>query len=153
MLRLVFRFLYYSLCHRQRSLVYFYTAHAHVNFNFASASFTAATLHNSFLLLSTVQIHNITSLQVLRHLRLPHILLYIHSAGPRLAQVSLHPFTGFTLHGPRGISRLQLWQRVDVKKPFDASCLINATTLKWERQGSERQNAKKQKEMKGHRVW
>ncbi|KAG7245186.1 hypothetical protein INR49_023752 [Caranx melampygus] len=33
-----------------------------------------------------VQIHNITSLQVLCHLRLPHILLYIHRAGPRLTQ-------------------------------------------------------------------
>lgn len=40
-------------------------------------------------LLSTVQIHHLTCLQVLRHLRLPHILLYIRGADPRLAQVSL----------------------------------------------------------------
>lgn len=105
-------------------------------------------------LLSTVQIHNITSLQVLRHLRLPHLLLHIHRADPRLAQVSPRPC--IALHGPRSISTLQLWQWVDVKKPFDASCLINRTTLKMREQrggGKKTQNVKKQIEMKGHRVW
>lgn len=59
------------------------------------SSFTTSSRFISvcFCLLSTVQIHNITSLQVLRHLRLPHIQLYIHSAGSRPAQVSLHPFS------------------------------------------------------------
>lgn len=50
-------------------------------------------------LLSTVQIHDSPSVQVLRRLRLPHILLHIHRAGPRLAQVSLHPITA-TFNGP-----------------------------------------------------
>lgn len=81
--------------------------------------------------LSTVQIHNITSLQVLCHLRLPHILLYIHRAGPRLAQVSLCPPRRlYKARSPGASANSHLWQRVDVKKPFDASCLINKTTLK-----------------------
>lgn len=45
-------------------------------------------------LFSTVQIHDAASVQVLRRLRLPHILLHIHRAGPRLAQVSPRPITG-----------------------------------------------------------
>lgn len=37
---------------------------------------------------STVQIYDPAGLQVLRDLRLPRILLYIHRADPRLAKVS-----------------------------------------------------------------
>lgn len=79
--------------------------------NFALECFTAVTSYrctkfSNFLsyFLSTVQIHNIASLQVLCNLCLPHILLYIHSAGPRLAQVSLHPFTAFTRHSTCSIN-------------------------------------------------
>lgn len=125
--------------------------------NFALECFTAVTSYrctqfSNFLsyFLSTVQIHNIASLQVLCNLCLPHILLYIHSAGPRLAQVSLHPFTAFTRHSTCSINTVQLWQQIDVEKPFDASCLINRTAQKWKRQGGKRQNTRTQIEMWGH---
>lgn len=56
-------------------------------------------------LLPTVQIHHTTCLQVLRHLRLPHILRHICSAGPRLAQVSLQPVSRlFPRHSSSSIS-------------------------------------------------
>lgn len=81
-------------------------------------------------LLSTVQIHHITSLQVLRHLRLPHILLYIHSAGPRLAQVSLR-------QSYRVYANSSCDSRADVKKPFDASCLINGHRAEMKEAGEQ----------------
>lgn len=76
--------------------------------------------------LSTVQVHHTTGLQVLCHLRVPHILLHIHSAGPRLAQVSLRSVQ-LTLHPPCSVSKLQLWRQADAKQPFDASCLVGST--------------------------
>lgn len=48
----------------------------------------AAVLQYSPLLPSIVQIHDAAGLQVLRDLRLPHILLYIRRADPRPAKVS-----------------------------------------------------------------
>lgn len=91
-------------------------------------------------LLPTVQIHHTTCLQVLRHLRLPHILRHICSAGPRLAQVSPRPISRrLPLHSTSSISTSPaLAAGCCEKKVFDASCLINKTSPKQKRQGSKR---------------
>lgn len=81
---------------------------------------------------STVPIHDTASLQVLRHLRLPHIRLYIHSAGPCLAQVSPCPVHSDVY---TAVSSHSTWMRWE--KPFDTSCLISKTTQMEETGGAK----------------